>query len=74
MPPFARLTEHSIAKLTWSVSHVDGGGVFPLVSHGVGNVGKREFALVELVKAGQLIKLVPGLLLEEVFVVEVRSG
>lgn len=69
-----RLTEHSIAKLTWSVSHVDGGGIFPLVSHRVGNVGEREFALVELVEAGQLIELVPGLLLEKVFVVEVRSG
>lgn len=68
------MAEHSFAKLTWSVSHVDSGGIFSLISHGVGNVGEREFALVELVEAGQLIELVPGLLLEKVFVVEVRSG
>lgn len=61
-------------KLTWSVSHVDSGGVFSLVSHGVGNVGERKFALIELVEAGQLIELVPGLLLEKVLVVEVRPG
>lgn len=59
-------------KLTWSVSHVDGGRVFSLVSHGIGDVGEREFALVELVEPGQLIELVPGLLLEKVLVVEVR--
>lgn len=75
---FIRLTEHPdprenpLLKLTWSVSHVDSGGVFSLVSHRIGDVGEREFALVELVKSGQLIELVPGLLLEKVFVVEVR--
>lgn len=61
-------------KLTWSVSHVDSGGVFSLISHGIRDVGEREFALVELVEAGQLIELMPGLLLEKVLVVEVRPG
>jgi len=63
-----------LMKLTWSVSHVDSGRVFSLICHGVGDVGERKFALVELVEAGQLIELVPGLLLEKVLVVEVRPG
>lgn len=62
----------TLERLTWSFSDVR--GVLPLIGDRVGNVGQRQFALVELVEPGQLVELVPGLLLEEVLVVEIRPG
>lgn len=61
-------------RLTWSFSDVRVRGVLPLIRDRVGNVGERQFALVELVEPGQLVELVPGLLLEKVLVVEIRPG
>ena len=69
-----RMASETLARLTWSFSDVRVRRVLPLIGDRVGNVGQRQFALVELVEPGQLVELVPGLLLEKVLVVEVRPG
>ena len=61
-------------KLTWSFSDVHVRRVLPLISDRIGDIGERQLTLVELVESSQLVELVPGLLFQEVLVVEIRSG